>query len=795
MRKKIPTAEIINKVTSNLSDVENSVPSTIKQTFTFKGRKSPEIIEKVIESLTEEGDKILDPFIGSGMTIIASKKTKRKLLGIELDNYTYNVDKVLFENVDNKLVNKYFKEIEKEVKDDIMYLYETECCGQKNYIKKVLFDPINGKDGYFQPQTNREIINGENIKLVNKCQSCNKKSKKFEQIDWEKLVELAPMDASKFPNDKYFVNSRINITASTGADSFDSIFTHRNKIALLKLQKAISKLPASNEKELVQHVLVASLSLARIAMYGSSTDILYHVVNEKAQDMNVWELFKTKFNNFMKFKKTFIFAQEDNFGKNESYSIIRDDYLEYLNSNLNIKFDGIFTDFPYTDQVPYLERNQMFRIWLNHFDDNKDDYLLTDEMLESEIVVTNAEKRKNKNLDRYYLDIDKMFKVFSEHLEPGKPVVIFTKLGKMKYFNVFAHIIDYARKNGFEYTFRIGVEKKDPTLRKQSAYKNTLINEVIIGFEKLPEDKRYFYIGDENYENKIVDDIYKELKKVKDDHFTMTAAVLSIKKDLIKKGVVFTKEIQDIIVKTIEENFYVDSQQYIQLDKTRLYLDQEDEATLFKKLYELVPFYVGKLLKEKGKFVLEDLYIELIDELSDGNNQTIYDLLNDDDNIREIDSLISDKTDIDGNYYIKKALPKDFNEDAIDIATMDPYAFEDLCKTLLEHEKYSDVHRKGGSGDMGVDIVAKKFNGNESEWWLIQCKRWVSKVDATPLQRLVSERERLGANRVACYTTSGYSKDAKKVAVAQNVEIIDGEELLKKLDKYFPGKYYNSNLL
>ena len=258
MRKKIPTAEIINKVTSNLSDVENSVPSTIKQTFTFKGRKSPEIIEKVIESLTEEGDKILDPFIGSGMTIIASKKAKRKLLGIELDNYTYNVDKVLFENVDNQLVDKYFKEIEKEVKDDIMYLYVTECCGQKNYIKKVLFDPINGKDGYFQPQTNREIINGENIKLVNKCQSCNKKSKKFEQIDWEKLVELAPMDASKFPNDKYFVNSRINITASTGADSFDSIFTHRNKIALLKLQKAISKLPASNEKELLQHVLVAN---------------------------------------------------------------------------------------------------------------------------------------------------------------------------------------------------------------------------------------------------------------------------------------------------------------------------------------------------------------------------------------------------------------------------------------------------------------------------------------------------------------------------------------------------------
>ena len=795
MRKKIPTTEIVDKVTSSLNDVENSVSSTIKQTFTFKGRKSPEIIEKVIEALTKDGDLILDPFIGSGMTIIASQKSKRKLQGIELDNYTYNVDRVLFENVDVKLLNKYFKEIEKEVKDDIMYLYKTECCGKTNYIKKVLFDPINGKDGYFYPKKNREIVNGENIKLVNECPGCKKRTKKFEQIDWDKLVEVSQMEASNFPNDKYFVNSRINITASTGADSFDSIFTHRNKVALLKLQSAISKLPPSNEKELLQHALVASLSLARIAMYGSSTDILYHVVNEKAQDMNVWELFKTKFNNFKKFKKEFEFAQEDNFDENKNYSIILGDYLDYLNTNVDMKFDGIFTDFPYTDQVPYLERNQMFRIWLNHFDDNKENYLLSNDMLESEIVVTNAEKRKNKNLDRYYLDIDKMFKAFSEHLEPGKPVVIFTKLGKMKYFNVFAHIVDYARKNGFEYTFRTGVEKKDPTLRKQSAYKNTLINEVIIGFEKLPEDKRYFYVGDENYENKIVDDIYRKLKKVKDDPLTMTAAVLSIKRDIIKKGVRFNQDIQDVIVKTIEDNFYVDNQQYIQLDKTRLYLEQEDEATLFKKLYELVPFYVGKLLEEKGKFVLEDLYIELIDELSDGNNQTIYDLLNDDDNIREIDSLISDKTDIDGKYYVKKTLPKDFNEDAIDIATMDPYAFEDLCKNLLEQEKYSDVHRKGGSGDMGVDIVAKKFNGNESEWWLIQCKRWVSNVDATPLQRLVSERERLGANRVACYTTSGYSKDAKKVAEAQNVEIIDGEELIKNLDKHFPGKYYNSNLL
>lgn len=67
-------------------------------------------------------------------------------------------------------------------------------------------------------------------------------------------------------------------------------------------------------------------------------------------------------------------------------------------------------------------------------------------------------------------------------------------------------------------------------------------------------------------------------------------------------------------------------------------------------------------------------------------------------------------------------------------------------------------------------------------------------MDATPIQRLISERERLGANKLACYTTSAYSKDAIKIAKAQNVELVAGKDLIIKLNKHFPGKYYNSNL-
>lgn len=795
MKKKIDTLGTANKVINILGDTENQVPRIIKEVYTFKGRKSPEILKKVILALTDEDAYILDPFLGSGMTLIASQEAKRKFLGIELDNYTYFVNKTLFEKVNLDILKKYFKQVQDNAKNNVMYLYETECDGQKSYIKKILFDRKNGKDGYFNPKKNREIKDGRNIILMEKT-SAGHTSKRFDERDWKKLQEVNKIDISGFPNDTYLENSRINITKSTGADKYGEIFSHRNKVALLMIQREISKLPTSREKEFLQQVLVASLSLARIAMYGSSTDILYHVVPEMDQDMNVWFLFESRYNKFLRFQKKYKDLLTNNFDRGINYRVVNQDYYKFLQSNRDMIFDAIVTDFPYTDQVPYLERNQMFRIWLNHFDDHSDYFKLTNDMLNSEMVVTNAVKRKkDKDLAHYYQDIDKMFDTFYKHLKVGSPVILFTKLGKKKYFNVFAHIIDYARKNGFEYTFRVGIKRNDPTLRKQSAYKNTLIDEVIIGFEKLPESNRYFYIGNENYESRLVDDVYQALKKAKDTPYTLTEAVLNAKRYLTSEGVEYSDEIEHLIVNVIKNNFYVDGQ-YIELDKTKLYLDQEDQDTLFKKIYELVPFYVSKLLKQKGKFVIEDLYVELIDELSDGNNSVIYDLLNDDDNIKEIDALVADKTDQspDGKYYIKKQLPKDFNKDAIDVATMDPYGFEDLCKSLLEHENYADVHRKGGSGDMGVDIVAKWFNGNTSETWLIQCKRWVSNVDATPIQRLVSERERLGADKIACYTTSGYSKDAKVVAKSQNVELIDGKELLIKLNEYFPGKYYNSNL-
>ncbi|WP_147565012.1 DUF2034 domain-containing protein [Clostridium tyrobutyricum] len=790
MRKAIPITiqEKLNKIISNVGDTENTVPSIMKKTFNFKGRKSPLIAQKVMSALSDSNTSIFDPFAGGGSFIIASVRSRNRILATEIDNYIYNANKALLEFIDKNKLDKNYHIIENKCKNKVMNLYSTSCCGIKNYINKLLYDPENNE--YFNPTQNREIKNGKNIILVEKCPICKCKSKKFEQADLDKIYSLDSINTSKFPHKKYIENSRINITASTGADYYDRIFTQRNKIALLTIQDAILDLPASKERDFLEQVLVSCLSLARIAMYGSSTDILYHVVPHGAQEMNVWTLFSQKFNNFLKFKEKFNDIQTNDITNNPNYTFINSDYKDYLDTHKDLIFDMIYTDFPYTDQVPYLERNQLFRIWLETFYDKKK-YALTNQMLDKEIVQTNAPSRsKKQKIENYYHDINTMFATLYEHLKNNGLIVFTIKLGKEKYFKTYMEIINLARKNGFEYAFRMGIEKNDPTLRKQSAYANTFINEIIVVFYKLNSDYRYWYFGDENYEFLMIKKIYNYILDSK-DNVTLSTAVKIIINDL-KSRYSHVASNDDIIKikKILEDNFIV-YDGIIQIDSNRLYLDIEDTADLYTKLYDLIPIYIGNLLKKEGKFVLEDIYFELTNSLCDGNPNTISQILENPQHQNDIKNLINNYCDTSNGYYIEKKSIIKPSSTAIDISQLSGTDFELLVKRLLEKHGFLNVVQVGGAGDLGVDIMAAKLENKELKHYIFQCKRWVANVGSDPIQRLFAERSRRNLDYAVCITTSGYTKDGFNAAKDFNVKILDGRQVLDLLNNYFPGEYYN----
>jgi len=60
--------------------------------------KPVELMRDLIINSTNEGDKVLDPFCGSGSTLLACKQTNREYYGIEIDEKYYNIAKKRLES-------------------------------------------------------------------------------------------------------------------------------------------------------------------------------------------------------------------------------------------------------------------------------------------------------------------------------------------------------------------------------------------------------------------------------------------------------------------------------------------------------------------------------------------------------------------------------------------------------------------------------------------------------------------------------------------------------------------------
>jgi len=776
--------EIIERI-NGLFDILNldGLPSEkITKIFPFQGRKSIFVAKEVISNIGNDKTNILDPFFGTGAFLFASAMNKKNTFGIELDNFTFFIVDTLLKDANLDLCKQYFERVMAACKDDIMELYVTKCtCGKANYINKLFFDPETAE--YYNPERHREITDGCNIKYIKTC-SCGKKAKKFDSFDEDKINEVNKINTARFPHHSFIINSRINITESTGANIYDRNFTNRAKAALLRIQDEILCLPASVERDILEIALASSISLAKICMYGSSTDNLYHVIRFKAQETNVWEVFETKVDDIIKYKKYLNY--ECGINSSNVTIINKDYYSELIQDKYQNKFDVIYTDPPYTDQAPYLEKNQYFRDWLRCFYDRT--MILSDYMLEKEIVVSNAESRKEKDFDHYFRDLDHMFSVFYKVLKSDSLLFFTLKLGERKYFSVLTSFINLARKNGFEYINRIAVENVDPTVRKQAAFANTLTTQYIVCFAKIQDDQ-YWYIEDENMDFSIKKYVYNRIKSDRVLLFDIEREIV----DKIRNNYSYICDDLDLekIRKIIKRYFYVDENAFVRIDPDGFYVGLEEKNELFTKLYDIVPVLIKKILKKQSSFVIDDLYFEISNLIYDGSNLELYELLLEDTGTykNQLINIINNYCDVSNDRYISKSFAIESIEGRIDVSSMDPYEFEELTKALITKMGYTNASRVGGAGDRGIDVIATNRNGTLT---FFQCKRWIGGVGGEPIQRLHSQMViNTRVTEAICITTSYYTTQGMREAESTGVKTINGFELITLLDRYYPNKYYN----
>lgn len=83
---------------TNFSDVQNA-DHINHNGKTHPHQKPLDLLIKMIEHSSEEGDLIFDPFCGSGSTCVASQMKKRKWLGVELENKYVNLARKRVEEI------------------------------------------------------------------------------------------------------------------------------------------------------------------------------------------------------------------------------------------------------------------------------------------------------------------------------------------------------------------------------------------------------------------------------------------------------------------------------------------------------------------------------------------------------------------------------------------------------------------------------------------------------------------------------------------------------------------------
>ena len=104
-----------------------------------------------------------------------------------------------------------------------------------------------------------------------------------------------------------------------------------------------------------------------------------------------------------------------------------------------------------------------------------------------------------------------------------------------------------------------------------------------------------------------------------------------------------------------------------------------------------------------------------------------------------------------------------------DIDNMDGHSFEYFCADILRHEGFTNVTVTPGSGDQGVDILAKK----EGIAYAIQCKHYSSPVGNTPIQEVFAGKAFYGCQVGIVMTNSTFTTGAVQLAQVTGIILWD----------------------
>ncbi|EGT4878868.1 DNA methyltransferase [Clostridioides difficile] len=455
----------INNLKQIITNIEATNKNDIYSSNLYWSQKPFNICDVIIESLSEEGDIIFDPFMGSGVTVIESlkKEYKRNAIGCDINDVPIFIVKTLLEKYDVPRIEKDIKELNKKVSELSTY-YSTKCseCGEVVIISKTIFDKEN---------RNAQC----ELKSIHyKCKGCkNVFSGEPNEIEISKFFvdeELNNIDTFKF-----IANSRLAVGEG---DTVRTIFTNRNLIVIDKILGYIDEYRDTNSYEPMKYILLSILHLSKITDTHSNSQWPLWIPKKDCVEKNVAELFIKNSKKTIKALNLAIkYLGEDREQVNSIQNLDTNKFMLIKDGIQNIEddvipdesVDLIITDPPYMGQVLYSEYMQLYKPFIDlEFE------------LEDEIVISNAPAR-DKGKELYFEMMNSAFENISRVLKRNKCMCMYFHDSNL---DVWDNIIDIMNRNNLKYMGQVHVSKNKNTLKNILSPKKSLNGDCIIFFKK-----------------------------------------------------------------------------------------------------------------------------------------------------------------------------------------------------------------------------------------------------------------------------------------------------------------------
>lgn len=753
------------------------------QTFPFVGRKDRGIASTVIEALSPEGGLVCDPFAGSGTFMYSALDCKRRVKANEWEPYAHEMMSAPSAELPTKdefdSALSAFKDRVLPVMTDI---YATTCpeCGEKIMFDGLFFD--RDPEEYFHPTIHERLgkDNHENIIFRGKykCPKCGRKEKNYDDSDEAVRLHLDEIPFS-FPDVEIIENSRLNFTAPDFTH-YGALFSKRQKIALTTIYAAIKSIDG-NAGKFFFDTFLSIVHLGKYTDYRSKSQD-NHCPANRLKETNLYYRYIEKLSERWAYISKL--RENNDFTKAE---ISFADYRDFLSTIPQASVDLLLTDPPFGDTAQYFEHAQRVHPFIPYslIDD--------DERLAKEVVISNAPNRTDKHGDDQFMaDIEELFRLGARTIKEHGYLVLYFRPKQSSWIANLNQLKHFGRKHGLEPLMAISLEINDPSMRALASAAWTFSKDTCFVFLKLKESERRWYEG-----NIDVDElVYLAASKAATDQgmpFVISKFYSALQAQL--RSAHLTKlsstAYQGRFLKTLLRYAQKNGAQYVlKGDSPYDFINHEEDAEL--RLREFAPLVLEELGADGKGFSFEDYVLRLSTYLDNGSRKIVQ-------RLQAVNPLISefagkmtykapDRSTGKEQLYLKQYTPPAEDAGKISLYNMDPYDFERLIAEYFVKRGYVKAETIGGSGDRGVDVLATNISG---DFEFIQCKRYRkgSNIGSTPIQRVDSMRISRGAVKAWVFTTSDFTSEGVDEARITGVNLVNGEELIRSLDLYYPGKY------